>query len=419
METNTILTKIRYNYLSLGFLLIVIFVLLRPLTLAVPSVFLETYKILDFFSIVFSYLFLILILFNLKTIKLDKVTFFILLYCTYVAFSFLWGSSAREIGRMILPLVVFFYVRTNLIDEQRLKIMIAALVIGYIYPIAGSFLSILTGTAPYELVWHAGVTKTQGILSDVHPYAHAMLVFSFLYAIFTCVIGKNRIKLRIALFIMLILSLFCLYKSGVRTVYLGLLIFWGFYLLITNRKYFIIFISAVLCFIAINTLHLEKVFWQTENPKERSIDSASSGRITIWKNNLSIYDKGYSIGQKIFGIGLGKEGRQARYNFKEPHVRSSHNDYLSVFLLLGPFGLILYLIIYVVLICDIFYSSIEWKLRSVFIGVLFSVIAMNFVSNSYIVRVELAQYFWLFIGIFYALNDTTKELEKAGTKRIS
>jgi hypothetical protein len=57
---------------------------------------------------------------------------------------------------------------------------------------------------------------------------------------------------------------------------------------------------------------------------------------------------------------------------------------------------------------DIFYSPIDIKLKIIFIGILFSVIAMNFVSNSYIVRVELAQYFWLFMGIFYALNDNIK-----------
>jgi hypothetical protein len=57
---------------------------------------------------------------------------------------------------------------------------------------------------------------------------------------------------------------------------------------------------------------------------------------------------------------------------------------------------------------DIFLSAIDIKLRIIFIGVLFSVIVMNLVSNSYIVRVELAQYFWLFMGIFYALNDNLR-----------
>jgi hypothetical protein len=89
-------------------------------------------------------------------------------------------------------------------------------------------------------------------------------------------------------------------------------------------------------------------------------------------------------------------------------VRSSHCDYLSLFMGLGPVGLMLYLFLYVILLYDIFYSPIDLKLRIIFFGILVSVMVMNFISNSYIVRVELAQYFWLLMGIFFALNDNMK-----------
>jgi hypothetical protein len=309
---------------------------------------------------------------------------------------------------MTLPFVVFFYGRMKLDDSEKIKILLAACVIGYIYPIIGSTISILAGYAGLQLVWHAGVMKSSGILTEIHSYGHAMLFFSFLYALFIQTIEEDSRRLRIFLFCLVALATFCLYKSSVRTVFLGYIVFWGLYLLVMNRKYFLIFGFALLCFVIVNQLHLEKVFWQTTDRKERSIDSASSGRITIWKHNLSVYSKGYSLDQKIFGIGLGKEGQPWYYGKKGPYVRSSHGDYLSLFMGLGPIGLILYLFLYVTLMYDIFYSPIDIKLRIVFIGILVSVMVMNFVSNSYVVRVELAQYFWLLMGIFYALNDNIK-----------
>jgi hypothetical protein len=408
METNSSISKIRFNYFDIGFLIFAIFIFFRPLTLAVPYDIIQNYYILELFSITFSYLFIFFLLFNLQRVKIDKISFLIFLYCAYVGFSFLWGSSMREVGRMTLPFVVFFYARMKLDDDKKIKILLAACVIGYIYPLIGSAISILAGYAGVQLVWHSGVMKSSGILSEIHSYGHAMLFFSFLYALFLQTIEEDNRRIRIFLFCLVVLSTFCLYKSSVRTVYLGYVVFWGVYLLAMNRKFFVIFVFALLCFIVANQLYLEKVFWQTTDPKARSLDSASSGRISIWKHNLSVYNNDYSLDQKIFGIGLGKEGQPWHIGKKGPYVKSSHGDYLSLLMGLGPIGLMLYLFLYLILMYDIFLSAIDIKLRIIFIGVLFSVIVMNLVSNSYIVRVELAQYFWLFMGIFYALNDNLR-----------
>jgi hypothetical protein len=386
METNSSISKIRFNYFDIGFLIFAIFIFFRPLTLAVPYDIIQNYYILELFSITFSYLFIFVLLFNLQRVKIDKISFLIFLYCAYVGFSFLWGSSMREVGRMTLPFVVFFYARMKLDDDKKIKILLAACVIGY----------------------NSGVMKSSGILSEIHSYGHAMLFFSFLYALFLQTIEEDNRRIRIFLFCLVVLSTFCLYKSSVRTVYLGYVVFWGIYLLAMNRKFFVIFVFALLCFIVANQLYLEKVFWQTTDPKARSLDSASSGRISIWKHNLSVYNNDYSLDQKIFGIGLGKEGQPWHIGKKGPYVKSSHGDYLSLLMGLGPIGLMLYLFLYLILMYDIFLSAIDIKLRIIFIGVLFSVIVMNLVSNSYIVRVELAQYFWLFMGIFYALNDNLR-----------
>ena len=408
METNSSISKTRLNYFDIGFLIFITFIFFRPLTLAVPYDIVKNYNILELFSIIFSYLFIFLLLFNLRRIKIDKISFLIFLYCAYVGFSFLWGSSAREVGRMTLPFVVFFYARMKLDDDNKIKILLAACVIGYIYPLFGSAISILAGYAGVKLVWHSGLMKSSGILTEVHSYGHAMLFFSFLYALFIQTVEEDSHRIRIFLFCLVVLSTFCLYKSAVRTVFLGYVVFWGLYLLAINRKYFVVFGFALLCFIVANQLQLEKVFWQTTDRRARTIDSASSGRVSIWKHNLSVYNNDYSIDQKIFGIGLGKEGQPWYLGKKGPYVKSSHGDYLSLFMGLGPIGLMLYLFLYLILMYDIFLSAIDIKLRIIFIGILFSVIVMNLVSNSYIVRVELAQYFWLFMGIFYALNDNIR-----------
>lgn len=148
---------------------------------------------------------------------------------------------------------------------------------------------------------------------------------------------------------------------------------------------------------------IENLIWQTKglSKKVHDLNVASSGRIYIWKNNLkSFIELPFTI--KILGVGLGHE--LDRIPGSSKMWMGSHNDFLSLLIMLGFFGLIIYLLFYIVLFNDILKSRINNNIKSFYIGILVSVIIMNFVSNSYIVRFQMAQLFWLFFGIFYAIE---------------
>ena len=113
----------------------------------------------------------------------------------------------------------------------------------------------------------------------------------------------------------------------------------------------------------------------------------------------------YSLAQKIGGVGLGGEGEKIIGG--KILVEPSHNDYLTLFMTLGPIGLFLYLVIYLVLLRDIYFSNIPRLNKYWFLSVVISVLIMNFVSNGYVFRVELSQFFWLIMGIFYNQTKST------------
>ena len=57
----------------------------------------------------------------------------------------------------------------------------------------------------------------------------------------------------------------------------------------------------------------------------------------------------------------------------------------------------------------LFISGETNSIDYLFFGFISSVIVMNMVSNSYMSRVELAQLFWLFAGLFYAQKQLIEQ----------
>ena len=390
--------------LDISFYILVVFMLFRPLSLVFAQYKLFGLNILEYFSVVFSYFLIIPVLFHIRRIKLDIINLSIFLFCGYVLSSILWGSQSREIFRILLPFVLFFCSRILLYTSERIKIVLGATLVGFIYPILGSFYSILSGTAVEKLVWRTGIEKQGGIFSRIHPFSHAMLIFVFIYSFFITQLNRNKKLVKYSLAIIVAIAIYCIYKSHVRTVYLGLLVFCFNYLWHSNKKYFYVFVLGVLCVSLFNLPQVERIFWQSPRQDQKTLDQASSGRVTTWQHNLTAYSD-YSLAQKIGGVGLGGEGEKIIGG--KILVEPSHNDYLTLFMTLGPIGLFLYLVIYLVLLRDIYFSNIPRLNKYWFLSVVISVLIMNFVSNGYVFRVELSQFFWLIMGIFYNQTKST------------
>ena len=161
----------------------------------------------------------------------------------------------------------------------------------------------------------------------------------------------------------------------------------------------------------LNLGKIENIFWKGEaHYLEHSLDSASSGRITIWKHNLTIFSK-LTIERKLLGLGIGVES--GKIGVMNDDVWPSHNDYLSLMMTIGILGLIGYPLILTVLLRDVYMSGVEKRIKFTFLGILVSVSTVNFLSNGYIFRIEMSQLFWFLMGIFYRLNDFNDEKESS------
>lgn len=212
-----------------------------------------------------------------------------------------------------------------------------------------------------------------------------------------------------AVTILFILSLFCMYKTYTRTVLLGGLIFWVIFLWKKNKKALLLFAVAGSVISLLYMTSVKNLFWQTRGLGKSShdINAASSGRTEIWEHNLKILAD-QPITRTILGVGLGQEENPIPDTFDK--WAGAHNDYLSLLFMLGIIGLVLYLLIYGVVIRAVLNERFNRGIKYLYLGMAVSVLTMNIVSNSYIVRFQMAQLLWLFMGIFYAMQGKNMKI---------
>lgn len=390
------------------FLTILLFALFRPLSLIGGNVFIGGLNTIQFFAIASSYVFLLLLLFNLRNFKFDTINLFIFIFCFYACLTINWGGDISKIARLVLPCVVFYTIRSTKLNSHSIKRILMWLIIGYSIPIIGSFMLIASGKISGHYVYGANLVKAHGLFLKSHTFGHSMAFFSFITGFFFLNFRKNSSKFfLIFLMVLLIISLFNLFVSHVRTAYLGAFIFWSIYLFFLNRRIFYFLYIILLLVILFYETELSKyLLLQAYNKNSADINEVSSGRISIWLHNISLWTK-LPLEYKIAGIGFGGELKKLEYI--TGRFWSSHNDYLEILVQGGLFSLIGMLLIYLCLFIRLFFSFSTFNVKLFFASFLISVIIMNGVSNSYWHRPELSQLFWLMMGFMYHMSERTYE----------
>lgn len=384
-----IVTASQQVALRAGFLVLIGFAILRPLSLIASNAGLAGLNVLEFFAIGVSYLLLIPVIVGLRQLRVNRITLFLLLFCLYCTASLCWGSEVRKVIQVTLPFLLFFSVRMFITHSSQMSALSIALVLGFLIPICLSTYYVATGQSIEMTEYWNKLPRFQGAFSGSHTLAYAMLFFSFLYSIFHHAYQVKNTISRFVIYSFLILSVYCLYQSHTRTALIGFVVFWFMYLWGKNRKSFYAAIVACAVISMIFYGHISSLIWKKNEP---DINTATSGRITIWQDNIELFSDS-SIPQQLLGKGLGHEHRVA-----------FHNDYLALLMSLGVVGLFLYLVLLFYLLWDIFLCK-DKKTKYLFGGVLASVVIMNFGSNAVVFRTELSQYFWLIMGLFYCIPE--------------
>jgi O-antigen ligase len=384
--------------IGLGFMVLLLFIFLRPITLMSTGITVFGFSIFEIFAAASSYLLLIVLLLNLRQLVFDRLNFLLLIFCIYCLSSFVWGSSIQMMARVILPLILIFAVRTFVREPTHVSMLLGVLCLGYLFPIIISTGSIALGKSIDRTDFYSGVIRYSGAFQGPHPFAYAMLNFMFVYCLFMRLVKSKSFYSVVSMRIFLIFSFFCLYMSGTRTAFVGCAVFWLIYSFSLEKKFRVAII--ILCGILAITMsqNFQRIFWKTE---QRDLNVATSGRIELWKHNIDVFQES-PILKQLYGYGM---GQTMGLTDSKTKIWSSHNDYLELLMGVGVIGLLLYLFLLCNLTWDISICSIDRKTKLLFGAILASIAVMNFGSNASIFRPENGQYFWFYMGLFYRVKE--------------
>jgi O-antigen ligase len=383
---------------SVGYIILIAFVLFRPISLVFGGPEFNNISVIELFTVSISYFLIIPILINIRRLELDLILLLVLTYCFFINCSIFWGSEVRDVARLTIPFILFIGVRSIIQNTKQINLLITIFAVGYIVLLMVSAILILKGESIAKIEFYSEVERYRGAFFRIHVFAYSALLFSFLYAF---IIKNFTIQNVLTLWILrfsLLASIFCLYNTHTRTAMFGFILFWIIYFLGQKKRNFVIFLLMLISVFYLYQDKVEVILWKT--PEQRDLNRATSGRISLWQKNLSNFSN-YSVEQKLFGGNpIGNNQNTTTYK-KELKV---HSDYLALLLKTGIMGLLLYLAIYVALLKDIYKSRLAKDKKYVFYGVAIAVMLMNFVSNAYVHRPELSQFFWFIMGLFYSLN---------------
>lgn len=394
--------------------ILAVFLFFRPITVSFDYI--GSYSLLDIYGTAISYLILLGLLFNIKRMQIDFTSFLIILFSLYCLAGLALGASYRDTVRMLLPFLLFFLCKTVVVDKKISTWLLEILALGYIVPIFSSISMIMQGTSE-TVITGSMVERQFGLSSGPHTLAHLMLFFSFSFALYF-LLETGKKNFRILMSVLLLGTFFCILNTYTRTVFLGGLFFWFFYLLFWKRKLFFILLIGSLLVSFFLFDEIRSIVTQenavSKTSEKLDVDTASSGRISIWNHNMQLF-LNLPWTTKLTGVGLGNEMKAVPGMIGEKWF-ASHNDYLSLLVCTGIIGFLLYLSIYGSIFFFLLFSNLPFLLRIFGLAVLFSVMAMNLVSNSYIVRFQMAQLFWFLIGLLYALSAIKESTHSAAHK---
>ena len=390
----------KVNKLNLPFIIILSYLLLRPIATMEWPFLIWGYRTFEIFA-VFSTAILALAL--IGKVRFDRITLFMIFYMLYCLFNIVNGAQIRETIRQLFPFVCFVAIRGIISTEKETKIAVYFMLIGFIVIIWPNAYYIYKGVTLAKVLYITGIERHRGIFQNIHTMAHTMLSFSFLFAYY---IYLKKFKpyrfFNLFLVLSMLLSIYGIYKSVTRTVIIGFLLFWSLFLFKYSKKLLIIFLVVSLSAFILYEAKVELIFHDlvkaVETDRERDIEAAGSGRIHLWEIGFR-YFQNLSFERKLIGIGLGNEGRMG--TAREGTIPDSHNDFLTLLITNGIIGLLLYLALYLLIFLDMVRYRFDDKLFYWQLAILFSVIAMNLFSNSYVSRFELGQLFWTYVGFFY------------------
>jgi len=333
-----------------------------------------------------------------KSVTITLVDLFVLafsLWCLAIYAVYAGSADFKDVLKLILPPLTYSIGRNIITDVDSYHKVLWLLIVGFLIPILLSAFLIASGQSITNINYWTGEPRFSGVYSGAHTMSHNVAFLLMLVVIYIGIGNANRFQnflpnsKKVLISILVAGSLYCLYAGRVRTTLLGLIVFFGIFLFLRNKKAFIISVSGMVIVGALlSNIIISRFFYDVSLVAEGTWDTSKLGsnRPNIWNDKIEEF-LALSLDKKIAGVNRSTVSDSVGVD------KNSHNDYLELFIRTGPIGLLIYL-------------GLLWQLlklimrlpaneRDVFLAMFVSVALMNMVSNSYVSRFGLGQMFYL------------------------
>lgn len=359
---------------------------------------------------------------TLRVSAIDGLIVAFAFWCIARALIYADASYVSQLTKLLIPLIGYMVAKNVVPDWEQYRRVIVWIIAGFSMPtlVSAALIAIGSPGAIQTEVYETGLLRWQGAYSHSHTLGHSMTLLLMTLVVHVSLRGTGErrsgpaARIEDALLALLgIVAAYCLYMSQVRSAVLGLLVFLGFYGFLHNRKALLLAGSGMALVAAATASEWVPALLHEFAPNRRTgpIDlmHVGSGRLVRWSNDISVY-VGLPLDQKIAGIGIGVA------NTMDGDWIGGHSDWLRVLWDTGLVGFALFVGLQILILRSIL--RLDQRERQVFLPLFVAVNVMMLVSNSYNLRIQVAQVYYIILA-FIEIPRTqsrgqTYERETAG-----
>lgn len=350
---------------------------------------------------------------------LDIVMYAYIFWCFTVYLAYLEKSQLRDALKFALPFFTFIVVKNSIRSREQFIKYLKMMLIGFSIPIIVTTILIAAKQGLDDENYWTGILRYKGAYPNPHDLGHNMALFIMIAVLYwvmrnehaRTLVGNVRayrryvrwnLWVQVLLGLLVALALFSLYKSVVRTAFLGLAIFVFLFLFFYNKKWLLVAGAAVTLAVVLMWSVWSLIFFDVVQVYEgkQSAEHFGSGRPEIWEHNWKIFSE-MPIDRQLAGVGIGNRGFVQTEIRGNENIWNSHNDFLEVMIQTGYIGIFLYLVMQILILAAIL--RVRGRERYVFFAIFVAVTFMNFSSNSYVSRVGLGQELYMILAYIQAV----------------
>jgi O-antigen ligase len=356
---------------------------------------------------------------SLRFSPIDALIFAFMTWCVARAVIYLDGSYISQLTKLLVPLLSYFVVKNIVPDREEYRRVIFWIILGFSIPTLLSAGQIASGVsdAVTSVKYQTGLPRWQGAYSGAHSFGHSMTLLLMTLVLYVSLRERHEGERQgvspraenVLLGILAAIALFCLYKSAVRSAVLGLLVFLGLYGYLKNKKALLLGGAALAVVAVLSAAIWIPVLLHEFAPDRRGgepdVMHLGSGRLTFWTNDFANYIQ-LPIDQKLAGVGIGVEST-------DTGEFMGHNDWLRIVWDTGIIGFALFAWLQILILRAIL--RLRGSERYVFLAIFAAVNVMMAVSNSYILRIQVSQLYYMILA-FIEIPQKKEQTEKADSQ---